>query len=84
MLGTVIMVRTSKVIKKELDKAIIDFNDHCNKCSICQAPINCAEDEIDCVGYNYLQGSVEQLEYELETFNLVFEQELKDRNMVVG
>ena len=84
MLGTVIMLRTSKVIKEELDKAIIEFNDHCNNCSICQAPITCAEDEMDCVGYTYLQGAVEQLDHELETFDLIFEQELKDRNIVAG
>lgn len=75
------MLRTSKDLKKELDDAIVEFNDHCNNCAICQAPINCAEDETECSGYNYYQSCVAKLEYELENFDLVFIQELKDRNI---
>ncbi len=75
------MLRTSKAIKKDLEKAENECNKHYENCSTCQAPVSCEEDEVNCYGYIYLINMTKELSLELEVYNETFEQELKDRNM---
>ena len=37
--------------------------------------------ESNCHSYNYYLNCLEKLEYELENFNKIFEQELKERDL---
>ncbi|GAK96837.1 hypothetical protein JCM19294_1146 [Nonlabens tegetincola] len=77
-------MRTVKKIKIDLERAEKQLKSHRERCVDCQTPPTCAEEEFDCI---IDLGNMEDCEYyanELKDAETTFQQELKDRNIVVG
>ncbi|MGB5942092.1 MAG: hypothetical protein WBG71_04370 [Leeuwenhoekiella sp.] len=74
-------MRTVKTIKAESEKALISYRDHCNNCQICQAPVTCAEDEMECSQAIWLYEDYQELISEADYAEQIFQAELKERGI---
>ena len=72
-------MRTTKKIKIDVKKALIEYQNHCKNCETCNSPLDCNGEEIDCSEAEWLYKEYDEFNRELNYAEKVFNAELLER-----